>query len=285
VTTPVIELASLPEPTVIEEVSLEAIITSMRDDLVARFPSIAAVIDLESEPARKLIEVFAYRETLLRARTNDAARARLLAFATGADLDQLGGSFTPAVVRMLGEDDERFRLRILLSGMARNVGSTERYRLAALDADLTVKDAIAYRLGRDPTVYVAILSTAADGVADPALLALVQEQLDLPSNRLVNSPAIARSAVQTVTTVIAALTVKPGVAGTIADTAVANLEAAFASEIGLGQDLTRDWIKSRLMVPGVYAVDLVSPAADVIVPPYEAPSIGSISVSIEGTNE
>ena len=34
----------------------------MRDDLVERFPLIAGVIDLKSEPARKLIEAFAYRE-------------------------------------------------------------------------------------------------------------------------------------------------------------------------------------------------------------------------------
>ncbi|MFM8745990.1 MAG: baseplate J protein, partial [Aestuariivirga sp.] len=84
-----LDLSVLPPPEVIETVSYEPIVAAMRDDLVARFPAIAGVIDLESEPARKLIEVFAYREILLRARANDVARANLLAFATGADLDHL----------------------------------------------------------------------------------------------------------------------------------------------------------------------------------------------------
>jgi hypothetical protein len=40
----------------IETLDYEAIVQAMRDDLVERFPLIAGVIDLESEPARKLIE-------------------------------------------------------------------------------------------------------------------------------------------------------------------------------------------------------------------------------------
>jgi phage-related baseplate assembly protein len=79
----VFDLAALPYPGVVETLDIEALVTSMRHDLVARFPAIAGVIDLESEPARKLIEVFAYREVLLRARINDAARQRMLAMPHG----------------------------------------------------------------------------------------------------------------------------------------------------------------------------------------------------------
>jgi len=81
-----VDLSTLPAPDVIEELSHAAAVQAIRDDVVARFPEIAPVIDLPSEPARKLIEAFAYRETLLRARINDAARAVFLASATGADL-------------------------------------------------------------------------------------------------------------------------------------------------------------------------------------------------------
>ena len=48
-----IDLSSLPAPGVIEELDFEVILRAMRDDLVARFPPIAPVIDLQSEPARK----------------------------------------------------------------------------------------------------------------------------------------------------------------------------------------------------------------------------------------
>jgi phage-related baseplate assembly protein len=65
-----IDLSSLPAPGVIEELDFEVILRAMRDDLVARFPPIAPVIDLQSEPARKLLEVCAYRELLLRQRVN-----------------------------------------------------------------------------------------------------------------------------------------------------------------------------------------------------------------------
>jgi len=54
-----INLSGLTPPDVIETLDYEAIVREMRDDLVARFPDIAGVIDLESEPARKLIEAFA----------------------------------------------------------------------------------------------------------------------------------------------------------------------------------------------------------------------------------
>jgi len=53
-----INLSGLTPPDVIETLDYEAIVTEMRDDLVARFPAITGVIDLESEPARKLIEAF-----------------------------------------------------------------------------------------------------------------------------------------------------------------------------------------------------------------------------------
>lgn len=76
-----INLSGLTPPDIIERLDYEAIVTEMRDDLVARFPAIVGVIDLESEPARKLIEVFAYRELILRGRINDAARSVILASA------------------------------------------------------------------------------------------------------------------------------------------------------------------------------------------------------------
>lgn len=72
-----INLSGLSPPAIIETLDYEAIVQAMRDDLVARFPLIVGVIDLESEPARKLIEAFAYRELGLRARINDSARAVL----------------------------------------------------------------------------------------------------------------------------------------------------------------------------------------------------------------
>ena len=48
----VFDLASVPYPGVVESLDIEAIVTSMRDDLVSRFPAIIGVIDLESETGK-----------------------------------------------------------------------------------------------------------------------------------------------------------------------------------------------------------------------------------------
>ena len=99
------DIATLPPPSVVEPLDFEAILAAQRTDLIARYPEAADVLDLESEPLAKLMEVFAYRELLYRARVNDAARAHLVAFATGSDLEHLGAFYN--VPRIDGEADDR----------------------------------------------------------------------------------------------------------------------------------------------------------------------------------
>jgi phage-related baseplate assembly protein len=59
--------------------------------------AISRTLALESEPIVKLLQENAYREVILRQRINDAAKAVMLAYSTGADLDQFGGILTPRV--------------------------------------------------------------------------------------------------------------------------------------------------------------------------------------------
>lgn len=277
-------LAGLPAPAVIEEVSFEAVLAEMETDLATRFPAIAPILALESSAAKMVLEACAYREMMLRLRINDAARANLLAYAIGADLDHVGANASPPVARMFNESDDRYRERILLAVRARNVGSVYRYEFVALTADLSVRDAIAYRVGRDPTVYVALLTTAGDGVASPALIAAVQTEFDKPENRMVNSPVVVLSAVTSVVNIVATITVTPGTPTTITERAEAALRAAWLAEGGLGRDMTIDWIKARLMVAGVYSVSVSLPAANVIKPSEKAAAIGTVSLTVIGEN-
>jgi phage-related baseplate assembly protein len=277
-------LAGLPDPTVIDEISFEAILASMKTDLIARFPAIEPILALESSAAVKVMQVAAYREMLLRSRINFAARANLLAYATGNDLDHVGANASPPVARMYQEGDERFRTRILDAVRARNTGSLARYRFVAMSADIRIANAIAYREGRSPTVYVAILSNNSDGAADAALIATVQAAFDLLENRMVNGAVVVRSAVTAVVNIAASLTIVPGMPNTLSATAEKALRDAWAAEGGLGRDLTRDWIKARLQIPGVYSVAVSQPIADIIKPPFEAASLGTVTLTIAGEN-
>ena len=84
----------MPKPAVIEELAFETILAELMADAVARFAAAGIDYDvgnLETDPVKIVLEAAAYRETLLRARVNDAARANLLSFAAATDLDHLAG--------------------------------------------------------------------------------------------------------------------------------------------------------------------------------------------------
>ena len=184
-----IDLSTLPAPDVIEELSFETIFAAMLADLQARDPVFDAL--LESDPAYKILEVAAYRELLLRQRVNDAARAVMLAYATGADLDQLGALLgvlrlvidegdaeaVPPVPQVL-ESDTEFRRRIQLSLEGFSVaGPRGAYIFHGLSADANVLDISA--TSPDPgEVLITVLSRVGNGAASGPLLAAVNAALN-----------------------------------------------------------------------------------------------------------
>ena len=82
-----IDLSRIAPPEVVESLDFEAIYQEMMDEFRRIYPDWTAA--LESDPVVKLLEVAAYREMLMRARINDAARAVMLAYAGGSDLEHL----------------------------------------------------------------------------------------------------------------------------------------------------------------------------------------------------
>lgn len=78
-----IDLSTVTAPQVVEALDFEAIFAQLKDELLARLPGVADVLELESEPLTKLLQVAAYREVLLRQRVNEAARSIMLAYAGG----------------------------------------------------------------------------------------------------------------------------------------------------------------------------------------------------------
>lgn len=281
VTITALDVAGLPPPEVIDEVDFEAILSATAADLVERFPAIAGVIGLESEPARKLLEVDAFRETLLRARVNDAIRSQLLAFSTGDDLDHLAAFYD--VIRIEGEADERLRSRVIFTIAGRSPGGTAmRYRSIAMSASVDVRDAIVYRSGTSPVVHVAIFSYADGGVPSSALLAVVSEALNALDVRMVNDTISVRSAVTQTVPVVADIWLLPTAEIAVFDGLEADIRAAFDAEAGLGFDLTHSWITARLMQPGVQRVEIIAPSVSVAAEEFEALALGDITLTYRG---
>jgi phage-related baseplate assembly protein len=279
-----INLSGLTPPDIIETLDYEAIVTAMRDDLVARFPLIVGVIDLESEPARKLIEAFAYREMRLRARVNDAARAVLLASSYGTNLDHLGALF--ATARQDGESDDRFRRRIQLAPEAFSVAGPEgAYQYHALTVAPWARDVSAIS-PRPGVVRVTVLKTGANPaptLAEREMIRLhLKDEAIRPLTDVVEvlPPLIRR------TRIVARLTLYPGPDGEVVrQRALTAVTEWVEKNRMLGMNLRRSALFAALHQEGVHSVDLVSPAADLVLDVTEVYAIDGIEVTINSTRD
>lgn len=275
-------LPDLPQPDVIETLSLEAILARKRALFLQLYPAYSAW--LESDPAQKLIELSAYDEVTLRQRINDAARSNLLAYSTGLDLDHLAVFY--GVERQTGETDDRFRLRIrgAIIGFS-DAGTAQGYEYFALSShpDIRAVAVFAEQSG-DLAGLVTISLLPADGADTDAILEAANAVLQADN---------VRAAVDTVQVVIAtALTVN--VTATIVlqqgqpDSRIAEIEtafrAAFAEQRQLGWNVTRSWLIANLHRGGVYSVTLSAPTADVVVAANQYAALGTVTLINGGRN-
>ncbi|GHT57661.1 hypothetical protein FACS18945_2480 [Bacteroidia bacterium] len=166
-----VDLSSLPAPKVVEELSFEAIFQELLADFKSRRPDYDAL--LESDPVIIALECSAYRELLLRHRINEAAKANMLAYATGSDLDNLAAFY--GIERMEDESDERLRYRtnLALEGLT-TAGSEKAYLFHALTASPSVRSA-SVQTPAAGQVVITILSIDGNGAADAELLAAVND--------------------------------------------------------------------------------------------------------------
>ena len=280
-----IDLQTLPAPTVVEALSFEAILAAAKADFAERLrphlPAIDDILALESEPVVKLLEAHAYRELLFRARVNDAALAHLLAFATGADLDHKAAFY--GLARMPGESDERYRRRIQLRvrALAAN-GTKEHYELAALTASPMVRDAIATQPqpGR-----VSVLLWMVDGGDPAAITATVQAALNADDARPLGVPVSVAMAQPKPIHITATLTRDAGAPVELVAQVQTALAAALAEFARLGRAVPRSWITTRLHVVGISSVrypDATAPAEVTPIAATEYPVLGVVQLTDGG---
>ena len=178
-----IDLTKISPPDVIEALDFEAIYQEILANFKQLYPDWTAA--LESDPVVKLLELAAYRETLLRARVNDAARACMLPYATGSDLENLAALL--GVTRLTDGDtvelDDRLRLRAQMALEGETVaGSHGSYVFHALSASNLVKD-VAVDSPVPGQVRVTILSTEGNGTPDTELIDIVDSYLSAETRR------------------------------------------------------------------------------------------------------
>ncbi|VWD50079.1 baseplate assembly protein [Burkholderia lata] len=283
-----IDLSQLPSPDVVETIDYEALLAARKARFVSLYPAgeqaeIAATLALESEPIVKLLQENAYREIVLRQRVNDAARAVMLAYAVGTDLDHLAALFgirrltiTPADpehnLAAVMESDTDLRARTQLAPQSLSVAGPEgAYVSHARNADGRVLDASA--VSPAPCeVLVSVLARDGDGTADPALIAAVAAALQADDVRPLTDKVTVRGAEILRYQVRARLVFFAG-----PDRAVALAEANRAmkkyteSMHRLGMEVTLDGIYAAARAAGVQKVILESPPAGLPATKQQAP--------------
>ncbi|AOH86568.1 baseplate assembly protein [Sphingomonas panacis] len=292
-----VDLSRLPAPTVVEQLDYETVYAELLAYVQSPgvLPSFDATVD--SDPAVKILQVFAWRELIIRQRFNDRARQTMVAYATGSNLDQLGALFgvTRLVVDagdptngfpVVMESDDDLRERIVLSPESQSVAGPESaYIFHARSVDGTIRDASASSPAPGEVV-VSILSRNGDGTASPEQIAAVGAKLaTIETNKLRPlTDFVTVASAEIVTYYIDAdLTLLAGPDQTVVLAAAQASIAAWVDAGGkLGVDAVRAAITAALMVAGVQNLRLNQPPADVVVDKTQTAHCAGIAVRVSG---
>ncbi|MBI3143823.1 MAG: baseplate J/gp47 family protein [Pseudogulbenkiania sp.] len=269
-----IDLTQLPAPAVVEDLDFETIYAGKLARFQSLYPDYTAA--LESDPVVKLLELSAYDEMMYRARVNDAARATMLAYATGTDLDNRAADYgvsrlliTPAdpdatpPTEAAWEDDDRLRYRcqMALEGLS-VAGSSDAYEYHALTASALVAG-VQVDSPTPGIVRITVLAAGASGIPDAALLGAVQSALSGKRVRPLTDTVQVRAAEIVTYRIRATLTLSDGPDPEpvlAAANAAAGSMAVTHRKLASGVPLSA--VYAALHQPGVTRVQLIEPAAD-----------------------
>jgi Phage-related baseplate assembly protein len=288
-----VDLSKLPAPGIVETLDYETILGELVVMARGAMPDFSP---LESDPVTKLLQVFAYREVILRQRVNDAARAVMLAYAKKGDLDHLAANFS--VARLLldpgdpehgieptYESDDDFRRRVALAPEGYSVAGPEgAYVFHAISASPDVVDASA--VSPTPGTVTVYILTRTGQQATAQLCSAVENYLSADTRRpLTDHVTVAPAEV-------VPYTIKAGIA-TFAgpDSAVVlaesqkKVDAYTAASMRLGRDVTLSGIYAALHVEGVQRVALIEPQADIVCDRSQAPYCQNVALSYDGIGE
>lgn len=265
-----IDLSQLPVPQVLEDLDFEALYQADLATFRAHMGDNWSA-PLESDPVTKLLEVGAYRKLLNRSRVNDAAKALMLAYAVGADLDQLAANVNlsrlvvqaedltavPPQAQVMEEDDAlRERVQLVYEGLT-TAGPRNSYILHARNASGLVADATA-ESPSPAVVEVTVLALEGNGTASAELLATVSAYLNDDDVRPVADRLIVKGAEILPYEINAKLymaSTGPESEGVL-DQCRARLAAWINPRRRLGVEVPRSAVDAQLHIDGVGRVEL-----------------------------
>lgn len=276
-----INLSQLPAPAVVQSLDFEAELSRLKALALAAMPDLQDVLELESEPVTKVLQLLAYEHVAMQARINDAAKATMLAYAEKEDLDHKAADL--GVERLPAETDERLRRRAQMALEGITVAGTEgSYKFHALSAHADVKD-VGIDSPTGGTVRVTVLSAQGDGTPSPELLDTVRLALNAQDVRPLTDTVITQAAQVLPYQVRATLVTYPGpAAATVLAAARVALDAYLQERKQLGHDITRSGIYACLHQPGVQNVQLHAPAADMVVQAHQSPHCTNVQLILGG---
>lgn len=294
-----VDLSKLPAPDVLETLDYETLLAERKAQFIARYPESEqaqwqARLQLESEPIVKLLEENCYLQLLERQRINSAAKATMLAYATGNDLDVIAAnvnvsrqvvkaedrSVTPPIPAVM-EDDDSLRLRTQLAFEGMSVaGPRSAYVFHALSAHPLVAD-VSVVSPEPAQVLVTILSREGQGSAKEEILNAVRAKLNDENIRPIGDRVTVQSAVIQPYQIHAKLHLYRGPEyEPIKAAALKQLKAYAEEKRRLGRDISLSGIYAALHLEGVQRVELLQPTQDLVLPSSKSGYCTNINLEI-----
>lgn len=294
-----VDLSKLPAPDVIEELDYETLLAKRKAKFLSLCPENEramrqARLELKSEPIVMLLEESCYMQLLERQRINNSARATMLAYATGTDLDVIAANFNiqrliiqeenlqanPPIPE-IKESDEDLRLRVQLAFERMSVaGPRSAYMFHALSAHPEVGD-VSVVSPQPAYVTVTILSRLGKGIPSQAVLQAVEARLNDDNVRPIADRVTVQAATIQDYQIRAKLHMFRGPEyEPIRQEAEKRLQEYTSKRHRLGRNITLSGIYSALQIEGVQRVELLEPQVDLILPKNKAGLCTEISLEM-----
>ena len=306
-----IDLKALPDPTALISLDHDSVVQARLAELEAQLlevmdPGDVADImgvahNVPSSPNRYLQEAGAARELYVRNQINIALRSVLLATAQGNDLDHIGAGrgvarrilddTDPDKIVYEGDDEYRARVQLAVEAYSPH-GAEGSYVYWSLHAHADVADVAVYGPNHnlDPPLppaepLVVILSRQGDGRAGSDLLDTVYQNLHVDKRRPVADKVSVITAEPLMYRIEAILHVTTAASANVVQAAAIEAARSFVdSRLRIGRKIYRTSLAAAMTVQGVLDVDLVSPAADIEIGPFEAGYCSEVAVTMQSAS-